>query len=88
MKYRPINQQVVLEYIDEKPTSAIIVPEAHQKKSVTLRIKAVAPAAYEKFPELKPGLKVSLLPYGGSVVKHDGKEYRVVHGDDILGVFE
>lgn len=85
MTYRPIKNQVLLEVEIQKPNGCIIIPDANQKRSVILKVIAAGSSAP---PELKPGRKALLQDFGGSVVKHDGKEYRLVHGDDILGVFE
>jgi co-chaperonin GroES (HSP10) len=85
MKYHPIRNQVLLEVEMQKPNGRILIPDANQKRSVILKVVAVGPAAP---PELKPGRKALVQDYGGSVVKHDGKEFRLIHGDDILGVFE
>ena len=42
-----------------------------------------------KFPfEVKKGDRVLISKYGGTEVKLDGKEYKILNSDDILGVID
>ena len=38
--------------------------------------------------EVKKGDRVLASKYGGTEIKLDGKEYRILNGDDILAVIE
>lgn len=80
---RPIKNQIVLSYLAPAPEGRIVIPENSQKRSTIMQVEAAGPQAPK---ELQPGVKVSVLEYGGSLVKHDGRELRVVHGDDVLAV--
>ena len=95
MKFRPLHDRVVLERIDaeEKTAGGIIIPDTAKEKPMESLIVALGTGKTDdngkKVPfEVKKGDRVLVSKYGGTEIKLDGKEYKILSSDDILAVIE
>ncbi len=90
MKFRPIDDRVLVELLEEeeqKTAAGIIIPDTAKEKP--RQGKVVAVGTDEDLKELvKEGDIILFTKYGGEDIKIDGKEYKVVQRSDILGIFE
>ena len=82
-----------MEPIEEKEQKkgGIIIPDAHKEKPQESKIVALGTGKTDddgkKIPfEVKVGDIVLTNKYGGSEIKIDGKEYKILNSDDILAV--
>lgn len=84
-KLKPTGNRVLVEPIEYKETSVngIFIPDAHKERPTEGIVRAVGNA-----PDMpvKVGDHVLLSKYGGSEIKIEAKEYRIVPVDEILGV--
>ncbi len=90
---KPLGDRVVVESIEQAPTSAggVILPDTAKEKPQEGVIIAVGPGRKtdkgELIPmELKAGDKVIYSKYSGSEIKLDGKEYLIVSEKDVLAI--
>jgi chaperonin GroES len=99
LKIRPIGDRILVEPVEEKEVKkgGIIIPDTAKEKPQEGIIIALGTGKTnddgKKIPfEVKKGDRVLISKYGGSDLpshlKVDGKEYRLVSGDDILAVLE
>lgn len=94
MKLRPLSDKVVVQYpkAEEKNESGIILPESAKEKPKVAVVMAVGPGKYKDgrlVPmHVKEGDKVILASYGGTEVKIDEEEYKIIGQDDILAIVE
>ena len=95
MKLKPLNDRVVVEpsKAEEKTAGGIVLPEAAKEKPLTGKVVAVGPGKMnddgKRTPlDVKKGDKVLFGKYGGSDVEVDGKEYKIMREDEILGIVE
>ena len=90
MKFRPIDDRVLVEIIEEeeqKTEAGIIIPDTAKEKP--RQGKVVAVGTDEDLKELvKEGDIILFTKYGGEEIKINGKEYKVVQRADILGILE
>ena len=91
MQLKPLGDNIVVKAISREETtkSGIILPETVNKES-RQEGKLVAIGSGEKVGQLKlsTGQKVVFSEYGGSDVKIDGQEYKILNHDDLLAVIE
>jgi len=90
---KPLGDRVVIESIEQAPTSAggVILPDTAKEKPQEGVILAVGPGRKtdkgELIPiELKVGDKVIYSKYSGSEIKLDGTEYLIISEKDVLAV--
>jgi chaperonin GroES len=95
IKLKPLGARVLVEPIAEKEVkkSGIIIPDSAKEKPTEAIVRAVGPGEFDdngkRIPlELKEGDRVLISKYGGTEVKIDNKEYKVLSKDDILAVVE
>ena len=93
MKIRPLQDRILVKRVDEEePTSGgIIIPDSAKEKPIEGRVKAVGNGKIGDDGkavklEVKVGDKVLYSKYGGTEVKLDGKEYKILNSDDILAI--
>ena len=90
MKFRPIDDRVLVELIEEeeqKTEGGIIIPDTAKEKP--RQGKVVAVGTDEDLKELiKEGDIILFTKYGGEEIKIGTKEYKVVQRSDILGILE
>jgi len=71
----------------------IIIPDTAKEKPMESRVVALGTGKTgddgKKVPfEVRKGDRVLVSKYGGTEIKLDGKEYKILNGDDILAVIE
>ena len=95
IKLKPLGSRVVVEPVAEKEVkkSGIIIPDSAKEKPTEAIVRAVGPGDFDdngkRIPvEVKEGDRVLISKYGGTEVKIDNKEYKVLTKDDILAVVE
>lgn len=93
-KLRPLADRVVIKVIDETEQTAggIYIPDTAREKPQKGEVLAVGPGKFEdgkREPvDVKVGDVVLFTKYGGTDIKIDGKEYKILSERDILGVIE
>ena len=94
---RPLGDRILVEPVEEKENKGkkggIIIPDTAKEKPMESLVVAVGTGRTDdngrKVPfEVKKGDRVLVNKYGGTEIKSDGKEYRILNGDDILAVIE
>ena len=94
---RPVGDRILVEPIVEKENkgkkSGIIIPDIAKEKPMESRVVALGTGKTgddgKKVPfDVKKGDRVLVSRYGGTEIKLDGKEYKILNGDDILAVIE
>ena len=97
LNVKPLGDRVVVEAIEETDQSAkkgrIVIPDSAKEKPMESRIVALGTGKTDdngkKVPfEMKKGDRVLVTKYGGTEIKLDGKEYKILNSDDILAVIE
>lgn len=95
MKLKPLGDRVLIEPVEEKEVKkgGIIIPDSAKEKPTESVIVALGTGKKDedgnKVPfEVKKGDRVLVSKYGGTEVKLDGKEYKILNSDDILAVIE
>jgi len=92
---KPLGDRVLVEPVEEKETKkgGIIIPDTAKEKPTEGLIIALGTGKTDdngkKVPfEVKKGDRVLISKYGGTEVKLNGKEYKILNSDDILAVVE
>jgi chaperonin GroES len=92
---KPLGDRVLVEPIEEKETKkgGIIIPDTAKEKPTEGIVRAIGTGKTDdngkKVPfEVKVGDRVLVSKYGGTEIKLDGKEYKILNSDDILGVID
>jgi len=95
LKVRPIGDRLLVEPVEEKETKkgGIVIPDTAKEKPQEGIIRALGTGKLDdngkKVPfEVKVGDRVLVTKYGGTEIKLEGKDYRILNGDDILAVIE
>ena len=92
---KPLGDRVLVEQAEEKETKkgGIIIPDSAKEKPTEGIVRALGTGKTDddgkKQPfEVKVGDRVLVSKYGGTEIKLDGKEYKILSTDDILAVIE
>lgn len=92
---KPLGDRILVEAIEEKEQKkgGIIIPETAKEKPMESRVVALGTGKTDedgkKVPfELKKGDRVLVTKYGGTEIKLDGKDYKILSSDDVLAVIE
>src|SRR4249920_373047 len=95
LNVKPLGDRVLVEPVEEKETKkgGIIIPDTAKEKPTEGIIIALGTGKTDedgkKVPfEVKKGDRVLVSKYGGTEIKLDGKEYKILNSDDILAVIE
>jgi len=95
IKLKPLGDRVLVEPIEEKEVKkgGIIIPDTAKEKPTEGIVRALGTGKTDdegkKLPfEVKVGDRVLVSKYGGTEIKLDGKEFKILNSDDILGVIE
>ena len=93
MNLRPLHDRVIVKRLDQetKTASGLIIPDAAAEKPDQGEILAVGNGKVQddgkvRALEVKVGDRVLMSKYGGSEIKIDGKEYKLLSSDDLLAV--
>ncbi len=92
---KPLGDRVLVEPAEEKEVKkgGIIIPDSAKEKPTEGIIIALGTGKTDdngkKVPfEIKKGDRVLVSKYGGTEIKLDGKEYKILNSDDILAVID
>ena len=92
---KPLGDRVLVEPVEEKEVKkgGIIIPDTAKEKPTEGLIIALGTGKTDdngkKVPfEVKKGDRVLVSKYGGTEIKLDGKEFKILNSDDILAVIE
>ena len=95
MAFRPLGDRVLIKRVEEeqKTKGGIIIPDTAKEKPQEGIIIALGTGKTnddgKKIPfEVKKGDRILCSKYGGTEIKIDGKEYKILSSDDILAVLE
>lgn len=95
VKIRPLADKLVVKVIEETEVTAggIFIPDSAREKSQKGEVVAVGPGAMGKDDkrvemEVKVGDKVLFAKYGGTDLKLDNQELKILSERDILGIIE
>ena len=95
LKVKPLGDHVLVEPIEENEVKkgGIIIPDTAKETPTEGVVRAVGPGKRgddgKVTPiEVKEGDRVLTTKYGGTEVKLDGKEYKLLRSDDVLAVVE
>jgi len=92
---KPLGDRLLVEPVEEKETrkGGIIIPDSAKEKPTEAVVVALGTGKTDdngkKVPfEVKKGDRVLISKYGGTEVKLDGRELKILSSDDILGVID
>ena len=95
IKLKPLGARVLVEPVAEEEVKrgGIIIPDSAREKPTEAIVRAVGPGEFDdegkRIPlEVKEGDRVLISKYGGTEVKIEDKEYKVLSKEDILAVVE
>ena len=93
LKIKPLGDRVLVESVEEKETKkgGIIIPDSAKEKPMEGIVVALGTGKTDdsgkKVPfEVKKGDRVLISKYGGTEIKIDVKEMKILNSDDILAV--
>jgi chaperonin GroES len=92
---RPLGDRVLVEPAEEKEVKkgGIIIPDSAKEKPTEGIVVALGTGKTDDNGkkvafEVKKGDRVLVSKYGGTEIKLDGKEYKILNSDDILAVID
>ncbi|MDB6019273.1 MAG: groS [Pedosphaera sp.] len=95
LNVKPLGDRILVEAVEEKEVKkgGIIIPETAKEKPTESIVIALGTGKTDdngkKLPfEVKKGDRVLISKYGGTDIKLDGKEYKILNSDDILAILE
>lgn len=95
MKFRPLNDRVVIKRVEEdmKSSGGIIIPDTAQEKPMQGIVVSVGPGARNDAgeriaPSLKEGDRVLFGKWSGTEVKIDGDDLLIMNESDVMAVLE
>ena len=94
LNVKPLGDRVIVEMVEEKEQQSdggIIIPDSAKEKPSEAKVVALGTGKTDeqgnKVPfEVKKGDKVLISKYGGTEIKVDGKELKILNSDDILAI--
>jgi chaperonin GroES len=95
LNVKPLGDRILVEAIEEKEVKkgGIIIPDSAKEKPLESIVVALGTGKTDdngkKVPfEVKKGDRILVTKYGGTEIKIDGKEYKILSSDDILAILE
>ena len=95
LNVKPIGDRILVEPAEEKETKkgGIIIPDTAKEKPQEGIVRVLGTGKVnddgKKIPfEVKVGDRVLVSKYGGSEIKLDGKEFKLLGSDDLLAILE
>jgi chaperonin GroES len=95
MNLKPLGDRVLVELVEEKEVrkGGIIIPDAAKEKPTEAHVVALGTGKTDDQGkkvafEVKKGDRVLISKYGGTDVKVEGKEYKLLNSDDILAIID
>jgi len=93
LKVKPLGDRVLVEAVEEQEVKkgGIIIPDSAKEKPSEAKVVALGTGKSDEDGkkvafEVKVGDVVLVSKYGGTEIKVDGKEYKILNSDDILAV--
>jgi len=93
LNVKPLGDRVLVELVEEKETKkgGIIIPDTAKEKPTESIVIALGTGKTDdngkKVPfEVKKGDRILCSKYGGTEIKIDGKEYKIMGSDDVLAI--
>ena len=94
LKVKPLGDRVLVEAVEEQEVKqgGIIIPDSAKEKPSEAKVVALGTGKSNDDGkkvafEVKVGDVVLISKYGGTEIKVDGKEYKILNSDDILAIF-
>lgn len=95
LNIKPLGDRVLVEPVEEKEVKkgGIIIPDSAKEKPTEGIVRALGTGKTDddgkKIPfEVKVGDRVLISKYGGTEIKLEGKEYKLLNADDILAIVD
>jgi chaperonin GroES len=97
LNVRPLGGRIIVETVLESGKTVkkggIIIPDTAQEKPMESLVVALGTGKTDdngkKIPfEIKKGDRVLVKRYGGTEIKLEGREYKILNTEDILAVIE
>ena len=95
LNVKPLGDRILVEPVEEKEVKkgGIIIPDTAKEKPTEGIVRAVGPGKKDDdgktIPiEVKEGDRVLITKYGGTEVKLDSKEYKILNSGDLLAIVE
>ena len=95
LNVKPLGDRILVEAVEEKEVKkgGIIIPDSAKEKPTEGLVIALGTGKTDdngkKLPfEVKKGDRVLVSKYGGTEIKLDGREYKILNADDVLAVIE
>jgi chaperonin GroES len=95
LNIKPLGDRVLVEAVEEKEVKkgGIIIPDSAKEKPVESIVVALGTGKTDDNGkkvafEVKKGDRIIASQYGGTPIKLDGKEYKILSSEDILAVLE
>src|ERR1700694_4965633 len=92
---KPLGDRILVEPVEEKEVKkgGIIIPDTAKEKPMESRVVALGTGKTDddgkKVPfEMKKGDRLLVARYGGTEIKLEGKDYKILNSDDVLAVLE
>jgi chaperonin GroES len=93
LNVKPLGDRVLVEPVEEKETKkgGIIIPDSAKEKPTEGIVRAVGTGKKDDDGklvafEVKVGDRVLISKYGGTEIKIDGREYKLLNADDLLAI--
>jgi chaperonin GroES len=93
LNLKPLGDRILVEAVEEKEVKkgGIIIPETAKEKPQEAMVVALGTGKLDDEGkrvafEVKKGDRVLVSKYGGTEIKVDGKEYKILNSDDILAI--
>jgi chaperonin GroES len=95
LNVKPLGDRVLVEPVEEKEVKkgGIIIPDTAKEKPQEGIVRALGTGKVDDNGkkvafEVKVGDRVLVSKYGGTEIKIDGKEFKLMGSDDLLAVLE
>lgn len=93
LKVKPLGDRVLVAAVEEQEVKqgGIIIPDSAKEKPTEAKVVALGTGKSDDDGkkvdfEVKVGDTVLISKYGGTEIKVDGKEYKILNSDDILAI--
>ena len=95
LNVKPLGDRILVEAVEEKEVKkgGIIIPDTAKEKPQEGIVRVLGTGKTDEDGkkvafEVKVGDRVLVSKYGGTEIKLDGKEYKILNSDDVLAVVE
>ncbi len=95
MNVKPLGDRVLVEAVEQKEVikGGIVIPDSAKEKPQEAKVVSVGPGKRDDNGKLIPmdvkvGDFVLTSKYGGTEIKLDDKEYKILNASDILAIVE